>query len=202
MPLWLNGKTMQNLKSISTGELENLIEEYPWFAAARSEYLSRSRDTMTEEELRLAVARAGLFLISKGDFLKVVSGRVEKERETARALAARQEEQSQNRRYFVVGGDYFGKEDFKELENRGLAVETPNFSPVGSVLDSISDFVAAEPEKKSSEEDLCTETLAQVFVDQQFYSRAIEIYEKLILLYPEKSAYFASLIEKVKNINI
>lgn len=48
--------------------------------------------------------------------------------------------------------------------------------------------------RKSSEDQysLVTETLARIYIEQGLYLKAIEVYKKLVLKYPEKNAYFAS----------
>ena len=63
-----------------------------------------------------------------------------------------------------------------------------------------SDVPVQDISKSSAEGEggFLTETLARIYISQGYYSKAIEIYEKLSLKYPEKSSYFATRIEKVK----
>ena len=50
------------------------------------------------------------------------------------------------------------------------------------------------------EDDLVSEELAEIYAQQGLKMQAIEIYRKLSLLNPKKSAYFADQIEKLKNL--
>ena len=58
-----------------------------------------------------------------------------------------------------------------------------------------------EDDNTAIAERFATETLAQIFVEQGRYEEAKRIYSRLILEIPEKSAYFASLIEKLDQLD-
>jgi hypothetical protein len=47
--------------------------------------------------------------------------------------------------------------------------------------------------------DLASETLAELLISQEQFDKAIEMYKRLILKFPEKSSYFADKIKNLKN---
>jgi hypothetical protein len=56
-------------------------------------------------------------------------------------------------------------------------------------------------EKSTEEKDeFMTETMADLYVQQKNYQKAIEIYNKLILKFPEKKTYFAIQIKKTESL--
>jgi hypothetical protein len=64
-----------------------------------------------------------------------------------------------------------------------------------------SDKLDNENKAKRSSEDsseLVSETLANIYADQMLYHKAIGIYRKLMLKFPEKSRYFADRIESLE----
>src|SRR4030095_14993045 len=71
-------------------------------------------------------------------------------------------------------------------------------------VSNVTDIVSEEKVEQMAEHsidqrEVITETMAEVWIKQGNKEKAIETYNKLSLLNPDKSAYFASLAEQVKN---
>jgi tetratricopeptide (TPR) repeat protein len=210
----------RDIKTLDIHALEETMERYPWFAAARAEYFSRMV-AMDREYIRPAARKIGLYVPDRCRLYDiVVLGHTPKEKPVRKRTVLRadvrperdhQEDAPQEQpvqqpaetpRRRVPGGDYFSKQDFEELAESGQSFTDLHFTPksnLASSLDRAAGILSSETRPQAPETDeVCTETLAGIYYSQGFYRRAIDIYKKLILFYPEKNTYFAALIERCK----
>lgn len=70
-----------------------------------------------------------------------------------------------------------------------------NVSHNSDIKDNIEDISLKSLQES---DDLMTETLANIYIQQKHFSKAIEIFERLGLKYPEKNIYFARRIKELE----
>jgi hypothetical protein len=87
--------------------------------------------------------------------------------------------------------------DKLEIINQFLKTN-PKIKPVAKQQTSID----ISTESASENENLMTETLAKVYLEQKKYAKAIQAYHILSLKYPEKSSFFANQIKAIKILQI
>lgn len=197
-----------NLKTLSVDELAGVVNLYPWFSGARKE-LSRRMSRLGEDgwgivqygdaamyvpcrrfiaDLFRSTHKCDCSDSNVGDLIKsyITSKR--------QADSVRTGNVQEERKVRVVGGDYFSQSDYDRVKSQEDGV----FSKFAARAKS---EMTPEEYKRHEELDLFTETLAQIYAEQGYYEHARHIYSKLILAYPEKSAYFAGLIEKLEKEN-
>ena len=90
----------------------------------------------------------------------------------------------------------------KKLKNLALIDKIIENSPGQIKIKDDQKFYSPEHNAKESlleNEHLVSETLAKIYALQGSVNKAVRAYEILSLKFPQKSAYFASLIQKLKN---
>ena len=92
--------------------------------------------------------------------------------------------------------------------------ENPITQPLIDKLDTIDKFISENPKIKPTghtpkpklvsddiaKDNLMTETLARIYLEQKNYKKAIQSYRILSLKYPEKSSFFANQIKAIEKL--
>jgi hypothetical protein len=120
---------------------------------------------------------------------------LELESESDEKNSAVEEENRETQKDFVSSEN--SRKIQSELIEKFIAT-SPRIEPVRVKSDApVEDISIPHVAEKGG---LVTETLARIYISQGYFSKAVDIYEKLSLKFPEKSSYFASQIEKVKDL--
>ena len=83
-------------------------------------------------------------------------------------------------------------DDFLEKNPKIIPMKKTDITPI-----QVSSNFSHNSEEYS---DLMTETLAQIYIEQKKYDKAIKAYKILILKYPEKNSLFANRIKEIENL--
>ena len=191
-----------DIRKLNIDELVGVVSLYPWFGGARKE-LCRRMSSMGEGWDVAQYADAAMYIASPSIISDMLRSSREKDWTDADVEGLLKsylsdgkdsKETSYSRKVHVVGGDYFSIEEYEQVRRSDdnvfsrYAAKAREDAPVYNGISAV-------------EFDLYTETLAQIYAEQGYYEQSKDIYSKLILAYPEKSAYFASLIQKIDEIN-
>lgn len=96
------------------------------------------------------------------------------------------------------------KASFQSWRRRFVAPELPNKPLESSEEDSPEEEAYPSSVREIAESsvadhaDISSETLAELLASQHQYAKAIKMYERLMVKYPEKSTFFAEKIENLK----
>ena len=194
-----------SLKTLPMDELAGVVNLYPWYGAARKELCRRMAGIGADSWGINQFADQAMYVGDRGliaDIMRsgnakdysdknleelVRSYIIEDNKPVANVNDNVAELKPQPARR-IPGGDFFSQSEYENVRREDDNVFSrfrANTKP------------AENGSEDNSEIDFCTETLAGIYAEQGYFDQAKRIYSKLILAFPEKSAYFASLIKKI-----
>ena len=185
-----------DIHKLTLEELSGVIALYPWYGGARMELCRRMSGEGALSEIQ--IAETALHLGDRAVLAALLrAGRtVDCSDKDARRLAdtfiSAQDKPRKQRRVYVVGGDYFSQDQYEHART-----DTDGIFSQFAAKARAEGFNELPEEKQEQDMNFYTETLAGIYLEQGYSQEAIDIYSQLILRYPEKSVYFAALIDEI-----
>ncbi len=210
-------KLLQDPRQISSDDLQglqDLVQRYPYFQLAYALLAKTTRDRGAPN-VDKAVQTAAVYATDRGHLKAFLEGTLPLATPAPGAMSpplALEEQNSPQGETHDFVNDYINTiqkkaqrkitktESLAQLDSiqtflqNGVCFKTTSLS-----ISSDAELQADLTQKSTTfHDDLATETLAQILWQQGKLQRALAIYEKLVLRFPEKKTYFAALIEKLK----
>lgn len=184
-----------DIHRLTLDELAGVVNLYPWYGAARVELCRRMGADWGPSE----TASQALFVGDRRKLAAIVRSKGNLADKDVQAIISSfvapkpvDEIPSGQHQVRVVGGDYFSQSQYDNVKTGEDNIFT-RFATKAAGASQDTD----NPDFDISER-FATETLARIFAEQGRPDEARRIYSRLILDIPEKSAYFASLIDKLE----
>lgn len=200
--------------TLSEADLTELIARYEWFSVAHILKARLSGQLDYQTKLLLATGRCPFTLV------RPMADVVTKPREVATMVHnLRGSGEILSQVAHLLGLDpkvennnatTLPQETQQEsLQDQDSTASSSTLNVIDNFLSLDGDQLKIRPDDKTTSEDISlnsivaeldivSEELAQIYLEQGYKNTAIEIYNKLSLLNPEKSVYFAELIEEIK----
>jgi tetratricopeptide (TPR) repeat protein len=193
--------------------LKELTERYPAFETGWMLYLKNLKN-LDDASFELELT-SGAIRIQNRRKLYLFLNDTDKESEQATSSSTAQ---NKDGIYNLIFPTKYSLEAIEKTDDsiEAIAPSIQNKSGKGDSL--IDKFLEAQPKmpqikdkdsgaprennstQEDANEDFVTETLASIYAQQGYYKKAVQIFEKLSIKYPEKSTYFATQIEKIKHL--
>ncbi len=177
-------KHPEQLDVNSLPAIKDLVQQYPYFQAARMLYIRNLKNT--DDLSYHAELKKGAINVPDRVRLEQIMNKAASEKKGQSTV--------------TVVADDANIESVPQLKHQDLIdsfiTANPHIKPVGEV----SDVETVVLDNTNVTDSIFTESLAKIYIKQGQYDKAIRIFEKLNLKYPEKSSYFADQIRFLKKI--
>ena len=173
----IESEPQQVIETIEDNQQEEIVEGL----SENAEVIEKSEPEMVEEKVEIIENNSDESTFSFSDWLK----KVPSQSKTQQEIEEEQEIAEREIKYKLI-------DDFLEKNPKIVPMKKTDITPVNTP----SNFVQNTEEYS----DLMTETLAQIYIEQKKYDKAIKAYKILILKYPEKNSLFANRIKEIENL--
>ncbi|CAM3333841.1 hypothetical protein [Empedobacter stercoris] len=165
------------IELIENNSVKNEVE----ILAETIEVIEESKPEVNDQKVQIGENNNSESTFSFTDWLK----KVPSQSKTQKEIEEEQEIAEREIKYKLI-------DDFLEKNPKIVPMKKTDITPANTP----SNFVQNTEEYS----DLMTETLAQIYIEQKKYDKAIKAYKILILKYPEKNSLFANRIKEIENL--
>lgn len=177
------------LNEESLSRLKQVTVDYPWFQTGWVLYLMNLKK-INHPDFETTLKRVAIAIPDRKRLYKFLNNEIQ--------IGSRPGFQNPGISDYQLNDKVLPKTD--SLIDRFLSSNpgTIRHSGYGEDLEKKTDPKHIIEKSDTENDDLITETLANIYLQQKNYEKALDAFQKLSLKYPEKNIYFASRIKEIE----